>query len=197
MLPSEQAAVIAERYEDMKSQGKRNDIQKELEFLENSGIYGKNSTCCHSDNKLKSSDKLGQEYNLSSRTIARWIRIDKLVNALKIRLDEKKIDILAGEELSFLSEEQQNNLEFALLENPQHINLTKAKQLRSIAKNSALSPEKIRAVLAGKGSNPKKTKLPILKIKPNIYTKYFSADTPVKEIEAEINKALDAYFCKK
>ena len=59
---------------------------------------------------MKSSDKLGQEYNLSSRTIARWIRIDKLVNALKIRLDEKKIDILAGEELSFLSEEQQNNL---------------------------------------------------------------------------------------
>lgn len=194
MLPSEQAAVIAERYEDMRSQGKRNDIQKELEILENSSIHGKNPTCCLADNKLKSSDRLGQEYNLSSRTIARWIWIDKLVNALKIRLDEKKIDILAGEELSFLSEEQQNSLEFALLENPQHINLPKAKQLRLAAKNGTLSLEKIQAVLAGKSGNSKRPKLPVAKIKPSIYTKYFPADTPIKEIEAEISKALDAYF---
>ena len=69
------------------------------------------------------------------------------------------IDILAGEELSFLSEEQQNNLEFALLENPQHINLPKAKQLRLAAKNGTLSLEKnFRPWLAGKSGNSKRAK---------------------------------------
>ena len=46
LLPSEKAAVLAERYEKVISQGKRNDILQEIERLNGSG---KEETCGHDE----------------------------------------------------------------------------------------------------------------------------------------------------
>lgn len=63
---SEKAAVLAERYDKVMSQGKRNDIIRELEEM--SGTVG---TCGHDVHKSKNRDDLGGEYGLSGRSVSR------------------------------------------------------------------------------------------------------------------------------
>ena len=65
LLPSEKAAVLVARYEKISSQGKRNDIMREIEVLE--------ETCGHDVHKSqKSRDGLGEEYGMTGRNIARY-----------------------------------------------------------------------------------------------------------------------------
>lgn len=76
---SEQAAVIAMRYEKMFCQGKRNDIVSELKKIENTNAYADEQE--HEDNKAKNSRELvGDEYGLSRNSIARLLRVDKLID---------------------------------------------------------------------------------------------------------------------
>lgn len=74
MLPSEKAAVLAERYEKVLSQGKRNDILRELNLLE-----GNEATFGNSCQKLRNREGLGEEYGLSSHTVANLLRVNKLI----------------------------------------------------------------------------------------------------------------------
>ena len=94
MLPSEKAAVLAERYDKVMCQGKRNDILKELEVLE-----GIESTCGNSCHKLKKRDGLGEEYGLSGRTVANLLRVNKLIPDLKKWLDSGKLNFMAAVQL--------------------------------------------------------------------------------------------------
>ena len=72
-LPSEKAAVLTLRYSEMFSQGKRNDIQRELEELE------RGSGTCGSDfHKSKNRDVLGEDYALTGRQVATYLRINRL-----------------------------------------------------------------------------------------------------------------------
>lgn len=68
----------------MFSQGKRNDIIRELQILEN-------STSRPMGEKLNSSEILSEEYSMSSRNISRLLRIDKLIFELKGFVDSGKI----------------------------------------------------------------------------------------------------------
>lgn len=71
---SEQARVVAMRYNKMFSQGKRNDIIEELKTIDNPNYLIKKSEESedeHENPRLQSSrDKLGSEYNLSGKTIS-------------------------------------------------------------------------------------------------------------------------------
>ena len=89
LLPSEKAAVLAERYEKVLSQGKRNDIVRELELLQ-----GIESTCGNSCHKRKSRDGIGEEYGLSGRTVANLLRVNKLIPDLREWLDLGKLNFM-------------------------------------------------------------------------------------------------------
>ena len=78
LLPSEKAAVLAVRYEKISSQGKRSDILQEIEALN-----GQEGTCGHDVHKSRSRDELGNEYGMTGRNIARYMRVDKLSLNLK------------------------------------------------------------------------------------------------------------------
>lgn len=68
LLPSEKAAVLVARYEKISCQG-RNDIMHEIEMLE--------ETCGHDVHKSqKSRDGLGEEYGMTGRNIARYMRLE-------------------------------------------------------------------------------------------------------------------------
>lgn len=82
---SEKAAVLAERYDKVMSQGKRNDIIRELEEM-----TGEAATCGHDDHKSKSRDSLGEEYGLSGSTVARMLRVNQLIPEMKDKLDTGK-----------------------------------------------------------------------------------------------------------
>lgn len=117
MLPSEKAAVLALRYSKMFSQGKRNDIIVELKMLENPQYIEEKSTYGHDVHKSKSRDTVGFEYGLDGRSVARYIRIDKLISPLKQRLDNSEITLTSSVGLSYLTESEQKMVEVVLMEN--------------------------------------------------------------------------------
>ncbi len=103
---SEQAAVIALRHSEMFSQGKRNDILRELAALE-----GQASTLdpvgLKSEPAPDVNENIGELYGLGRTTVVRLIRINKLIDALKALVDSGELAIRSGVELSFLSESTQ------------------------------------------------------------------------------------------
>ncbi|MFB0846537.1 hypothetical protein [Paenibacillus oleatilyticus] len=107
MLPSEKAKVLSLRYSDMFSQGKRNDIIDELKKLENPQYNKENPTSALIGHKLNSRDIVANEYGLSKNTVARLLRIDKLLPELKKRVDDAEIGLYPAVSLSYLTETEQ------------------------------------------------------------------------------------------
>lgn len=105
LLPSEKAAVLAERYEKVVSQGKRNDILQEITRLNGSDME---DTCGHDVHKLKNRDAVGKDYGMTGRNIARYIRVNQLNQPLKDRLDDGSLSLVAAVDLSYLSDGEQN-----------------------------------------------------------------------------------------
>lgn len=102
LFVSEKAAVLAERYDKVMSQGKRNDIIRELEEM-----TGAEVTCGHDDHKSKSRDSLGEEYGLSGSTVARMLRVNQLIPEMKDKLDNGEINLMAAVQISYVPEEIQ------------------------------------------------------------------------------------------
>ena len=96
LFPSEKAAVLVARYEKISSQGKRNDIRQEIEALE--------ETCGHDVHKSqKSRDGLGEEYGMTGRNIARYMRLDRLIPEFKDAVDKGTLAMVAAVDLSYLN----------------------------------------------------------------------------------------------
>lgn len=190
---SEQARVIARRYNDMFSQGKRNDILTEIKILngDTSAPAGQKSGT--------SRDKVGTEYGLSKNTVARLVRISKLTDNLLYWIDTKQLSVRAGVELSYLDTQSQdllfrldadNNSKDMLLK----ISEAQAKKLRSTyeeckSNNESLSRNMIMKIFA-KDNKPTSKKI---SINPEIYSIYFKtcSDSEITEI---IELALQRYF---
>lgn len=186
---SEQAAVIALRHSKMFSQGKRNDILRELAMLENS--ENDILTLIPMESKLDSGKAVGAEYGLSKGSVIRLIRIDKLIDELKALVDSGDISIRAGVELSFLSAEAQ--AEIAEQAQDFKIDMKKAKQLHDTADNDGnIEHETISKIIAGVVQNMLKPKN--VKISSDTYTRYFSEGVKAKEISETIERALQFYF---
>ena len=110
---SEQAAVVALRRNQMFSQGKRNDIIRELQELE------------QPSRKPLTADKVGSEYGLSRNSVTRLVRIDSLHPEMKKWVDAG-LSMRAGVELSFLPMEGQTLLAETLLEKLPYIDTDSA-----------------------------------------------------------------------
>ena len=193
MLPSEKAAVLALRYSKMFSQGKRNDIVEELKKLENPDYIRENRTSPLLGTKLRSDAKLGNEYGLAKNTVARLLRIDKLYNPLKRRVDNDEIGIYPAVDISYLTEAEQQMIESVLSENEFKVDMKKAEMLRSYA--GRLNDDLTYQIISGaKSKKPKSDKPQPFKLKAAVYTKYFAPGTKAAEMEHIIDEALALYF---
>lgn len=198
MLPSEKATVLYLQYSKMFSQGKRNDIIAELKMLENPQYFKENQTYGHDAHKMKSRDKLGTEYGLDGRSVARYLRVYKLIPELKIRLDDSELTLVIAVTLSYLAEAEQHDIEKVLSENEFKVDMKKAEMLRSYSENSKLNEKTTYQILSGEiNKKPKSPMLPPVKIKHKVYSKYFPADTKASEIERIVDEALSLYFTSK
>lgn len=193
MLPSEKAKVLSLRYSKMFSQGKRNDIIRELQELENPHHIKESATSTLIGAKSRSDEKLGNEYGLSKNTVARLLRIDHLTIELKQRVDDGEIGIYPAVSLSYLAESEQVLVEQALSQNEFKVDMKKAELLRM--HSGKLTTEQADKILSGEATRKPRSKVPVpFKLKHKIYTKYFSANTKPAEIEAIIDEALKLYF---
>ena len=101
LLPSEKAAVLAERYDKVLYHRHREDIVNELQALEGSAKGG------HDVHLSKNRDGLGEEYGLSGRSVARLLGVNELVPELKVKLDAGELNLVTAVQLSYVAEDVQ------------------------------------------------------------------------------------------
>ena len=208
----EKAAVIAMHHSKMFSQGKRNDIMAMLDALENNDAptfcqSGKklssdeaatgiaNLTFCQSGKKLNSHEAIGEMYGLSVSTIARYIRINKLSDLLKKRLDNGDIGFIQAVSLSYLTADEQSMIDTYLETDNVKIDVKKAETLRRCSQEGLLDETTLGMILEDSLHQAKAKKvMPNIKIKKAILEKYFSADVSIEKIEEDIELALAFYF---
>ncbi len=99
---SEKAAVLAERYDKVLYQRKRDEIITELKELEGGSDKGG-----HDVHLSKNRDSLGDEYGLSGRHVARLMRVNQTIPEIKQLLDKGEMQLTAAVQLSYLPEQGQ------------------------------------------------------------------------------------------
>jgi len=195
MLPTEKAAVLAMSYSKLFSQGKRNDIIDELMKLENPEYTKGEASCAQLGRRLNSREKVGLEYGLSRNTVARLLRVDKLIHGLKNRIDCDEISLRCAVDLSYLIDSEQEEVEKVLLENEFKVDMKKTEMMRNYSTNSKLNEKTIYQILSGEiNKKQKATTAPSIKIKYKVYSKFFLPETKTSEIEKVVEEALELYF---
>lgn len=182
---SEQARIIARRYSEMFSQGKRNDIINEIKMLngENSAVTG------------NSREKVAEEYGLSRNTIARLVRISKLSDSILGWIDKGQLAVRAGVELSYLlAEEQEKLFEINSVDDNMLMKISEAqaRDLRVLSADGVLDEDEMLKVLSAKKKKPDKK----VSIDSTLYKKYF-AGLSNDEIADTVAAALDMFFKSK
>ena len=182
---SEQARIIARRYSEMFSQGKRNDIINEIKMLngENSAVTG------------NSREKVAEEYGLSRNTIARLVRISKLSDSILGWIDKGQLAVRAGVELSYLlAEEQEKLFEINSVGDNMLMKISEAqaRDLRVLSADGVLDEDEMLKVLSAKKKKPDKK----VSIDSTLYKKYF-AGLSNDEIADTVAAALDMFFKSK
>lgn len=190
---SERAFCLTQHYEALKQQGKRNDILNEIKMLINADEIDNEETSSEFQTKLRTDEKLGNEYNLSRDKVARYIRISKLIKYFLDKLDENKMNFSAAYLLSYLPKEEQEILQKILEDTNYKIDIKKSEQIKKYSKNGNLTSDKIILILSGQ-LEKKIKKEKSFKIKPKIINKYFNPQEDKKNIENIIDKALELYF---
>ena len=187
LLPSEKAAVLAVRYEKISSQGKRSDILQEIEALN-----GQEGTCGHDVHKSRSRDELGNEYGMTGRNIARYMRVDKLIPEFKEELDNGALSLVAAVDLSYLSEKEQKAVAAAVSEDKVKLNPKNAAAIR--AESGNITQKSIRKI-ADSAARQKKKDAVSIKLSMTVYQKYF-ANRKAAEAADIVEKALETWFRK-
>ena len=142
--------------------------------------------------RRKTREKLGEQFSLSSTSIARYLHINNLIPELKERLDQKNICMRVAESLSFLKCEEQKIIE-ELLADGRKINMKHAEMIRTQAKESEITKTSIDEILK---SESRKTQVKPIKLSNETLAKYFKPEQSTEEIEKIINTALEMYFQK-
>ncbi len=196
MSHSERAYCLAQHYEALKSQGRRNDLLDEIEMLLNPHESRENPTSVQLEQKLESREKVGQEYGLSASKVGRYIKIATLIEPLLMRVDTGEIPFLAAYDLSFIGDGDQQRQIADLMESDNYkVDMKKAELLRSYYETGKLNGTAAVQILSGeKTRKPKTNKPQPFKVKPAVITKYFTAGQSAKEIEDTIDRALALYF---
>ena len=187
---TERASVLAARHSAMFDEDKRNAIVRELAILNGEEVEEDTD----SEEKKSKLAAVGENYGLSKDTVARLIRIDKLVPELKPYVDEGRIAIRAAVNLSYLFTSEQKKvaemIEFG-------VDMKKSTLLREVSRQNKLNDNAIREilVLGTYGAAPTTKKKPIkVKISTDISEKYFAPDWDETKVQDIINLALEQYF---
>lgn len=177
MPHSERAEVITAFYDAMKKKpGYRSDLLEENQEKTRSPVENRTMA------------KLGKQYGLSKETIARYLRISKLIPGFQERLDKETLSIRAGVELSYLSIEEQTAVE-ELLRDDEKVSMQQARQLREASSSGGLTQETAKQILK---KTPPKAKS--ISISRELLTKYFHEEQTAEEIEQVVAEALELYF---
>ena len=186
---SEGIAVLSTRYNEVCGTKKREEILEELHMLNGDGGH-------HVHQAAKSRELIGQEYGMTGRNIARYIRCGQLIPEFKNMLDDMSMALIVGVELSYLSAEEQELVKSVIDKNCISIRMDMAKKLRSAA--GTITEESVQTLMGvDKPVGSAEIIKPVsVKLPAQIYIKYFS-DVAKKDVQGILEAALDMYFERK
>ena len=190
LAPSEQAAILFLQYDKMSNQGKRNDIARELALLD--GTLTEDAK--DSARPKNSRKELAERYSLSSTTVARLLRVHRLITEFKLQLDSGKLPLLMAVEISYLSEDEQKWLHEFLSAYTYKLDNNAITMLRQRCQSGGMTKEILWTFLIA--LEKKKTdgiQYQTMKLPKGLYQKYFT-DTSAKEAEKILVKALELYY---
>ena len=137
-----------------------------------------------------SRDEVAEETGESARQIQRYIRLTELIRPLLELVDDEKLAIRAGVELSYLQESDQRLLlEVMKGWKCKAPSMAQATQLREAAAQGDLTTEAILAIMV----KPPKPKPATIKLPAERISSFFPPNTPADHIELEIYLALKEY----
>lgn len=184
---SERIAVLSTRYDRVCGTKKREEIMKELHLLNGDGGH-------HVHRQAKSRELIGQEYGMTGRNIARYVRCNHLIPSFKDMLDDGSLTIVAGVELSFLSEEEQTLVLSVMEQNCIKLKKDTADKLRTAT--GSITKETVQEVF-GIDKPVSEVKRPVsVKLPAKVYSKYFS-NVAAKDVQGILEEALEQYFMRK
>ena len=183
---SERAIILLYDYEANKKQGKRNDLIADIDNI---------LSAYDSETKnLSTNEMLGKKFDMSKDMIARYIRINKLIQPFLELLDNEDISLSTGAVLSFLKIEEQEVVCNYIQENKCKILMKHAEQFKELSRSGKFKEEKIDEVFLGKKitklEKPKKT----IQIRRKTLENYFGMEETQETIESTIVEALSFYF---
>ena len=176
ILPSERAWAYRLKMEAMKHQGSRGDL-----------------TSSQFETKLRTDEKMAQELGQSRATIQRFIRLTYLIPELLEMVDQKQLAFNPAVELSYLSEEQQNDFIEAMEYAQATPSLSQAQRLKKLAADGMCSLEAMCAVM----SEEKKDMLDKVTFKGDELRKFFPKSYTPKQMQETIIKLLTQWQKKR
>lgn len=176
---SERAKCVRVRHEAMLAEKIRVDLVKAVETMlkdEDSEVIG-----------IAKADSY--EFELSEASIKRYVRIDQLIDGLKVHVDSGVIKMMAGVNLSYLREDHQEVVADVMGETGYDMNKAQAIKLRELEKAGQFSRDKVVLVLfRDEVAQPVQ-----YKVSRDIMSKYLN-DYSSEEAMKIIEQALEMWF---
>ena len=170
ILPSEKAFAYKLKMDALKHQGKRTDLTSPQDV-----------------SKLRTGDVVGEALNDSRETVRRYIRLTNLIPELLDMMDEGKIALSVGVELSFLDDERQYDVLNACEENENTPSYAQAVEMRKLYKANELDCDYVYEIMSREKANQRITvKIPQDRLSgkiPNGYNAQQTEDFIVKAVE--------------
>lgn len=148
----------------------------------------------HEEQTAEGRERIGQEYGMSTRNVARYVRCDKLRHEFKAMLDAGTITLSAAGEISFLSDDEQGIVLDVMKSNGIGVDKDMAKAIRSTVGN--ITTETIQRVYGlDKPLEQIKEAVSVM-IPARVYSRFFS-EVAVKDVGGIVEEALEQYFDRK
>ena len=171
ILPSEKAFAYKLKLEAMSRQGHRSDL-----------------TSDQVGRKLETAEMIARQSDDSKSQVRRYIRLTHLIPELLEFMDEDKMALSVGVELSFLDEQSQREVWEQCGVNDCTPSYAQAVRMRKAFSNSALTSEMIRSILSEKKANQRETvKIPTEKLRK------FAPNANPQQLEDFVLKACEHY----
>ena len=169
ILPSERAFAYKMKLDAMKRQGYRTDL-----------------TSNQVGTKLQTDDIVARGFGVSKTTVHRFIRLTELIPPILQMVDEGRIALTPGAELSFLAQEEQKNLLTTMESEDATPSLAQAQRMKKLSQAGQLDMDTIFAIMTEEKGNQKET----VKIGMNKLRKYFPRGTTPQQMEETIIRLL-------
>ena len=179
ILPSEKAFAYKLKADAMNHKGWRTDLT--------SGQVVPKSD----DNRTTA--QIGADTGDSYKTVQRYIRLTNLIPEILQYVDEGRISFTPAVELSYLNEQEQQDLLEQIEQSDCTPSLSQACRFKKISQAEGLTPEVIAEIMEEEKANQKeRIKIPTEKIR-----KYFPKNYTVQQIEDEIIKLCEKNYRNK